>query len=300
MIEDDSLETISHTRMWPLGLQVLVGFIMLYAAVYLVRLTLGVVPNLVMKHFGASLDFRAFIGSTLNYGLGAVACILLPALALRRVLRLDPWPRFFPVQRHWWRHLWSGLLLVAVVLWVFFAVEVGAGMLSIAGWNWHTLSIEAWLRVAWVGLLVNVGVAIGEETIFRGYLLTGLCAAWGYWRGLLSMTIVFALFHLPAYSSHETAAGLVTLEIALAGLFGFLFGWIYLQTRTLWLPAALHFAWNFLESDLLNLTADVSNPNLMGARTISHADPIGLIIMEVLAFACIALSTWLWLGRPSR
>jgi membrane protease YdiL (CAAX protease family) len=253
-----------------------------------------------MRHFGASPDFRAFIGSTANYGLGTVAYIVLPALALRRVLRLDPWPRFFPRQRNWSWRLCAGLLLVAVVLFIFFAVEVNTGLLSVSDWNWHALSAAAWLRVAWVGLLVNIGVAIGEETIFRGYLLTGLQAAWGNRKGLVAMTIIFALFHLPAYRSHDSAAALVTLEIALAGAFGFLFGWIYLRTGTLWLPAALHFGWNFLESDVLNLTADLSNPNLIGALTIGHLDPIGLVMMEVLAFACIAQSTRFWLGRLSK
>ena len=59
----------------------------------------------------------------------------------------------------------------------------------------------------------------------------------------------------------------LTLAILLASLFGLLFGLIYLRTGSLWLPVALHFTWNFIENDLLNLSADFTNPNLVGAMT---------------------------------
>ncbi len=54
-----------------------------------------------------------------------------------------------------------------------------------------------------MGLLVNVSVAIGEEAVFRGYLLTGLKSAWGKWAGTTLMRVIFGLFHLPAYSDPE-------------------------------------------------------------------------------------------------
>ncbi len=277
-----------------LGFRVLVGFGILYAAVYLVRLIMGVGPNLLMRYFGASADFRAFVGSTLNYGVGIASYILFSAIAIRRLLDLDPWPRFFPVRRGWWQDLLGGLLLVALVLSLLFLAELGAGWLSIADWNWNVLSAVAWLRVAWVGLLVNVGVAIGEETVFRGYLLAGLKQAWGKWPGLLAMTVIFGIFHLPAYLSDTTDPGPVTLSILLASAFGLLFGLVYLQTGTLWLPVALHFAWNFIDNDLLNLSADTANPNLVGALTTTRLEPIVVVLLEALAFTVIALGLALW------
>ncbi len=277
-----------------LGVRVLAGFALLYAAVYLVRLIMGVGPNLLMRYFGASADFRAFVGSTLNYGVGIASYILFSAIALRRVLNINPWPRFFPARRGWWQDLLGGLLLVAIVLSMLFLAERSAGWLSVADWNWNVLSGIAWLRVAWIGLLVNVGVAIGEETIFRGYLLTGLKQAWGKWPGLLAMTIIFGMFHLPAYLSDPTASAALTLAILLACAFGLLFGLVYLRTGTLWLPIALHFAWNFIENDLLNLPADSTNPNLVGALTSTRLDPLYVVLLEALAFTLIALALALW------
>ena len=57
------------------------------AAVWLIRAVMGVGPNLMMKQFGASPNIRAFIGSTLNYGVGIAAYIMLPALALQWLVR---------------------------------------------------------------------------------------------------------------------------------------------------------------------------------------------------------------------
>ncbi len=289
----------STTETRPSPIKVIVAFVLLYLAVYAVRLVMGVVPNLLMRQLGASPDFRAYIGSTLNYGVGIVAYILFPAIALRRVLHIDPWPRFFPFRGSWWSDLLVGLLLVGVVLGLFFIAMLGFGWLALDGWKWQALPRPDWLRIAWVGLLVNVGVAIGEETLFRGYLLTGLRAAWGKWTALIVMTVVFGLFHLPAYFEDGMDSAALTLAIVLASLFGLLFGLVYLRTGTLWLPASLHFAWNFIENDLLNLTADSTNQNLVGALTRLQAPlqagSIAVVLVETLAFCLIAVCIWLWL-----
>ena len=288
-------------RTW---LRVLLGFVVLYLAIYVVRLVMGVGPNLLLRHFGASADFRAFVGSTLNYGVGIVAYIMFPAIALQKIIGIDAWPRFFPARPGWWKYLLGGILLVGVVLAIFFAIELSLGWLRVDAWTWNSLSGDAWLRVAWVGLLVNVGVAIGEETVFRGYLLTGLKSVWGRWPALVCMTVIFGLFHLPAYLANDNRPAAVGLSIVLASLFGLLFGLVYLRTSTLWLPAALHFAWNFIENDVLNLSADSSNPNLVGALTRLQgplqADGSGVltVLVETLAFFVIAGSLALWLRHP--
>jgi membrane protease YdiL (CAAX protease family) len=163
------------------------------------------------------------------------------------------------------------------------------------------------MRTVWVGLLVNAAMAIGEETVFRGYLLTGLTSVIGKWRGLLLMTTIFGAFHVPAY----IAAGLYSsgfwLALVLASLFGGLFGLVYLRRGTLWLPVSLHFAWNFMENDLLSLTSDSGNPHLIGAITrlrVPSADPgLGLgnvIAVEMIAASAIAAIVWLWVRSSSQ
>lgn len=287
---------------WHVGLRVLLSFVVLYTAIWITRVIMGVGPNLLMRWLGASPDFRAYMGATLNYGVGIAAFIILPALAMRKVLGVDPQQALFPKYGSWWKDLLYGFLLVTIILALFFLAEVRAGWLALDGWAWQNLQIDAWVRVAWVGFLVNVGVAIGEETVFRGYLLTGLSNVWGRWPALGTMTIIFGLFHLPAYMEGGLQSGTLTLAILLAFLFGLLFGLIYLHIGTLWLPVALHFTWNFVENDLLNLTADSTNPNLIGAvtrlqnpLTITEVSWGNVVVLETVALVMIAFGIWLWL-----
>jgi membrane protease YdiL (CAAX protease family) len=97
--------------------------------------------------------------------------------------------------------------------------------------------------------------------------LTGLNAAWGRWKALLGMAVAYGVMHLLAYSESGMQSATLALAILLAMLFGILFGLVRLQTGTLWMPTALHFTWNFLETDVLNLTGDIHNVNLVGAIT---------------------------------
>lgn len=297
-----SLQT--RTPSWRTGLNVLLGFIVLYAAVWIVRVIMGVGPNMLMRWLGASLNFRAYVGSTFNYGVGIISYFVFCGVALRNVLGVDSKSIFFPLRKGWWQDLLFGFLLITAVLATFFVIEVKAGWLVVDSWNWQNLGIDAWLRIAWVGLLVNISVAIGEETIFRGYLLTGMKTVWGKWIGLALMMVIFGLFHLPAYFEGGMRAGTLTLAILLASLFGLMFGLIYLRTGSLWLPVILHFTWNFVENDLFNLTADSSNVNLIGALTrlqgpltMSEIDWGNVVVVEMLAFGIIALGVWLWLRR---
>jgi membrane protease YdiL (CAAX protease family) len=289
---------------WRAGFRILLGHVILYTAIWIIRVIMGVGPNLLMRWLGAAPNFRAYVGSTLNYGVGIASYVVLPAIALRKVLGINPWPIFFPAHKGWWKDLLYGFLLVTVILALFFIVEVKAGWLVVESWNWQTMQLDAWLRAAWVGLLVNAGVAIGEETIFRGYLLTGLKNVWGKWMGIALMMVIFGLFHLPAYMEGGLQSWTLTLAILLATLFGALFGLVYLRTQSLWLPVSLHFTWNFIENDLFNLTADSTNPNLIGALTrlqspLSMTDVSwgNVMVPEMLAFGLITLGVWLWLRQ---
>jgi membrane protease YdiL (CAAX protease family) len=92
------------------------------------------------------------------------------------------------------------------------------------------------------------------------------------------------------------------MALLLATLLGGLFGLIYMRTGSLWLPAALHFTWNFVENDLLNLSADASNPNLLGAvtrlrfpLTMSGVILSNQIVLETFVATALSLGIWLWL-----
>jgi hypothetical protein len=79
--------------------------------------------------------------------------------------------------------------------------------------------------------------AMGEELMMRGYGFQILLARCGTWATIIPVGIVFAFLHTG--NPHATWLG-----IANTGGFGILFGYAFVRSRDLWLPAGLHFGWN--------------------------------------------------------
>jgi membrane protease YdiL (CAAX protease family) len=96
-----------------------------------------------------------------------------------------------------------------------------------------------------VSLLVFVFAAAAEEIVFRGYPLQTLTRANLAWLGVLLTSVPFAAVHL---NNPHAVPGFTFVNTALAGV------WLavaYLRTRSLWLPLALHWSWNWAQASLL-------------------------------------------------
>lgn len=90
-----------------------------------------------------------------------------------------------------------------------------------------------------------------EETIFRGMLLPTLQEAWGAPAAIIVTSVAFGLLHLINPTAVTWAKWVIPVTLS---LFGVVFALAYQVYRTLWLPVALHFAWNLFEYDILALT----------------------------------------------
>jgi membrane protease YdiL (CAAX protease family) len=96
-----------------------------------------------------------------------------------------------------------------------------------------------------VSLLLFVFAAAAEEMLFRGYPLQTLTRANLAWLGVLLTSVPFAAVHL---ANPHAVPGFTFVNTALAGV------WLavaYLRTRSLWLPLALHWSWNWAQASLL-------------------------------------------------
>jgi len=118
------------------------------------------------------------------------------------------------------------------------------------------------------------------------------------------MTVVFGLVHLPAYIAKGCNRWSWFLAITLAAVMGMLLGLIYLRTGSLWLPVGIHFAWNFVENDLLNLTGDATNANLIArwhgfkGHSYRRAQATkNAIVLDWAAFVILSILVWLWMVR---
>jgi membrane protease YdiL (CAAX protease family) len=96
-----------------------------------------------------------------------------------------------------------------------------------------------------VSLMLFVFAAAAEEMLFRGYPLQTLTRANLAWLGVLLTSVPFAAVHL---NNPHAVPGFTFVNTALAGV------WLavaYLRTRSLWLPLALHWSWNWAQASLL-------------------------------------------------
>ena len=84
-----------------------------------------------------------------------------------------------------------------------------------------------------LGLLaIAVGPAIGEELWFRGFIGRGLVGRWGVVLGVIVTSLLFGVVHLEPR------------QIIYGPLLGAAFHFVYLTTRSLWVPMLLHFLTN--------------------------------------------------------
>lgn len=203
----------------------------------------------------------------------------------------------FQLHYRWWADLLAGVIITSVALTVVFLVSVKAGWLIVEGWMWQSLSFDRLLGRLCISLAINVLVALLEEVAFRAYLLTGLQEAWGQPLGLAVMTIAFTVIHVPLL---EGSPPLVTaLALLFVAAFGVIFGLAYLHTGSLWLPVGIHFAWDFVENDLLNLSGDMTNPHVIGAvaRLEGPSSSAGVgntVLISALTLTIISVGIWLW------
>jgi hypothetical protein len=96
-----------------------------------------------------------------------------------------------------------------------------------------------------VSFLIFVFAAAAEEMVFRGYPLQTLTRARLAWLGVFLTSVPFAAVHL---NNPHAVPGFTFVNTALAGV------WLavaYLRTRSLWLPLALHWSWNWAQASLL-------------------------------------------------
>ena len=97
-------------------------------------------------------------------------------------------------------------------------------------------------RAALPGMLlfVIVGGGLGEETIWRGYLFERLGRLLGpggaaRWVMLAVSSVLFALAHFPDQGLPGAEQAVIT---------GMVFGTIYLVTRSIWMSAVIHAAFD--------------------------------------------------------
>ncbi len=137
----------------------------------------------------------------------------------------------------------AGLMLGALLFSGVVAVLFVAGAYSVEGVG--TLDVFGNV-LASMAPKVAAGALI-EEVLFRLVLLRLLARSMGVVWALVASSLVFGLAHLGNAGATPLIGVLLGVEL------GVLFGAAYLLTRRLWLCAALHFAWNFVQGAVFSI-----------------------------------------------
>lgn len=90
-----------------------------------------------------------------------------------------------------------------------------------------------------VGFLVQ---GLSEEVVCRGFMLTSVGSKNGALIGMLVNSLLFGLLHLGN-------SGVTFFSIANIILFGILMSIVVLKTDSLWMAAAIHSIWNFVQGN---------------------------------------------------
>ena len=146
------------------------------------------------------------------------------------------------LDRRWGRQFLAGILAGAGLIGLMaLVVGLGGGLRLARNPAGQGLAM---LAGAWLFL----GVALGEELLFRGYLFQRLERGVGRWPALALVSLLFALSHWGNPGMTGPVRAWATLNITLAGV---LLGLCYLRTRSLAAPIGLHLGWNWTQGALL-------------------------------------------------
>ena len=193
----------------------------------------------------------------------------------------------------WFFPRWSRAFLAGTALGVGFILLVWLpGVAS----GWEVLPPASWeagyiLDVVGSGVLLYLLVGFGEELLFRGYCFQALIEGTNEAVAVVCTAVLFGLAH--AFNPNADVLSVVNI-----GLAGTMFGIAYIRTRSLWLPAGIHFGWNFAQGTLFGMP--VSGMQVRGLLSTRIAGPSwltgdvfglegGLGITVVLLLAILAL-----------
>jgi len=256
-----------------------------------------------VRVLGQALGVPELVTGTLSRAGGIGLAIGVSLVAARVAWDGDMASLGLSLHRGWQGDLIYGTVLTAAAMLVLFAVLIKGDWLVVLDWRWQTMQVRPWLSVLWISFLTSVQAALGEEVMFRGYLLNGLRRAWGPARGLWATSVLFAVPHLLNTSAAQTA-----LPLFLIALLGpaILLGWTYLKAGSLWLPVGIHFAWNFVQNGLLNLPGRVGQ-NVFGAQTrltgpawlvgTDYGVEVGLLGLVPLGIVALGSLAWVRIHR---
>ena len=251
----------------------LLGGLLIFVILYGIASATRFIPNQWIR-------FGAYVAAA---GLGLFLYAVWCNLTERRPVLELPMNRF-------WRDTGLGLLLGVCFFGVVSGLMALAGCYRISEIHFNALGQADWF-------LFFLVVAVYEEIIFRGVLFRLIDDRWNTFVALIVSSLVFGV-------AHWTNPG-ATLwsSVAIAIEAGLVLGAAYKFKGTLWLPIAIHWAWNYTQGNILGFAVSgetiteklfspiISGPDWLtggafGAEASVPAVVVGFLLALVLLYKC--------------
>ncbi|HEV7227197.1 type II CAAX endopeptidase family protein [Brevundimonas sp.] len=133
--------------------------------------------------------------------------------------------------------------------------------------------------------VVTLGVTVGEEFAWRGFLQGHLTRRAGVIRGILILSFIWSIWHLPAllagynFPNYPVLGAFVLFPLQTLGL-SFFFGWLTIRSGSFW-PAALgHAALNSIQQGVID--------NLQLSVGIIYVDILRTVLGLIVGLMCWA------------
>ena len=201
-----------------------------------------------------------FLGATMPIGNSDYAGIVRRMFMIAGIFLLfwlfykRPFRHLGLYRKHWERQLALGALFGAVSVLLLIALLCITGTIRLTDFNLAGFADATF----WSGLFLFLFIAFFEELLCRGYMMTVLKTTRSKWVIVLVPAVIFSLLHI----SDGNATLLTLVNVALVAL---LFTYMFIKTGKLWLCIGFHFAWNFLESRIIQDYNSVSQTPLVHA-----------------------------------
>lgn len=138
-----------------------------------------------------------------------------------------------------------GILGGSLEILLIMLLSLGMGILWFQSSGFQIFSIAEIMRSLGYGLLAFILVGFGEEVVFRGYIQKKLMLSIGNKGALLISSLIFMAAHILTYGKL-----LDFIDVALGGA---ILGYLYILTDSIYLPAAYHFIYDYLQVNIIRL-----------------------------------------------
>lgn len=189
-----------------------------------------------------------------------------------------------------WKDLGLGLLLGVVIFGIVVGLMALADCYRISEIHFNPLGQAEWF-------LMFLMVAVFEEIIFRGVLFRLIDDRWNTFVALFVSAVLFGVMHLPNPGATLWSTAAIAIEA------GLLLGAAYKFKGTLWLPIAIHWAWNYTQGNILGFAVSgepiqeklfspiITGPDWItggafGAEASVPAVAVGLLLTVILLYKC--------------